>query len=177
MEAPGVEPVLNPHRGTEKHIVIEVEIALGQAGDVVNPRLDVPRVKSGQRCLGHQITVVHQRQAVGWPQPIGRLRIGHDVDMAVVGEKLFQRTQAVAQFMVVPKAPFHIAVAGHGGTGIRGELLQGRLALGTPVRIVPVNPQINDVDGRIVGHVCVGFFEVAESSSGSARAFSIPALV
>ena len=96
--------------------------------------------------------------------------------MAVVRKKLFQRTQAVTQLVVVPKAPFHIAITGHGGTGIAGELLQGRLAFGTPIRIVPVNPQINDVDGRIVGHVCIEFFEVAESSSGSARQFSIPAL-
>jgi hypothetical protein len=44
-------------------------------------------------------------------------------------------------------------------------LLQGRLALGTPGRIVAVNPEINDVDGRIwLGMMALGFLKKARQS-------------
>ena len=118
----------------------------------MNPRFNVARVKGRQRGLGHQLTVVHQRQSVRGAQPVRRLRIGHDVHMAVLREKFLQRPQAVAQFMVVPKAALHIAVTRHGRARVAGQLRQSSLALGSPARIVAVHPQINHVN-RLVGQM------------------------
>jgi hypothetical protein len=41
MKTVGMEPVLHLHRRAKKHIVIEIEIPLGQTWNVVNPGLDV----------------------------------------------------------------------------------------------------------------------------------------
>jgi hypothetical protein len=64
MKTLGVKPVAQLHRSAKEHVIVEIKVTLGQAGDVVNPGLDVARVKCGQGRLGHQITVVHQGQAV-----------------------------------------------------------------------------------------------------------------
>ena len=115
----------------------------------MNPRLDVARIEGGQRSLGHQIAVVYQCQTVRGAQPIRRLGIGDDVNMAVLGEKLFQGTQAVAQLMVVTKTPLHIAVTRHGSASVLGQLRQSDFTLGSPNGVIAIDPQVHHIDGRI----------------------------
>ena len=72
--------------------------------------------------------------------------------MAVLREKLLERPQAVAQFVVVPKAALHIAVTRHGRARVVEQLRQSRLALGPPTRIIAIDPQIHHVN-RVVTQV------------------------
>ena len=104
-----------PHqRVRQKNIVVEVKIPLRQAGNMVNVRLDITRVKSGQIGRGHQVAMVNDLYTIRVTQPVGGLRIRDDVNLPVLGEIVLKRTQAVAQLFVVAKPALNIAVKRQG---------------------------------------------------------------
>lgn len=67
-------------------------------------------------------------------------------------EKLIQGSQAVAQFVVVTKAPFHIAKSCHGAVAVVAQLVGCLLTLETPLAVLAIDPEVHDVDGRSVLH-------------------------
>jgi hypothetical protein len=94
-DAVGVEEAGRHDRATEEHVVVEVDEVLGQAGNVVQLRLDRVRVERRQRAaVTEEIAVRDDRQArVVQPQPWRHLVGGDEVDVADPRREVGQRPQ------------------------------------------------------------------------------------
>ena len=141
-----IEPIVQTNRRNEEHVIVQIEIALRQAWNVVNVRLNVARVEGGQCGKRNELMVINQSDVIGSLKPIGHLPISHDVDVAVLRKKFFKCAQTEAQFIIVAVPAFNIAKDGNAGSVYSGQITRMLLTLCAPFIIFAVDPQVNDVN-------------------------------
>ena len=146
------EPVACVDWRTEEHIVVEVKIPFGKRRDAMNVRLDVSGVEGRQPGGRDQVPVVDERDAVRRPQPGGCLGVGHDVDVAVGREEPLQRPQAVAKFVVVPETAFDVGIQCQGVAPAGAQGCGSTVAASSPGGVAAVDPEVDDIDGRVRLH-------------------------
>ena len=132
-------------RAAEEHVVVEVEVVLGEPVEVVQLRLDRVGVEGREAPAGaEQVGVVHHGQPrVVRPQPGGHLVVGHQEDLADPRRVHLQRAERVAQLVVGRVAR---VVGGELVQRCAAELPQGPVAPFLPGGVAAVDPGVDDVD-------------------------------
>lgn len=100
-------------RATQKNIVIEVDIVLGQAGQAVQKRFDNMGIKGGQVFVRDKIPMIHKADfRVSLFEPGRALPVRNQMDGAQPRGIGFKREQGIAQFPVVAVTPGFYLFAG-----------------------------------------------------------------
>ncbi len=139
----GVEEILRSCRGGEQHVVVEVQITLRQAWNVMQLRFDGVGVVHRQRGrISEDVAVVDHRESIILSEPRGLLLVGDDPDVIhPVGEHL-DGAQRIPQLVAALEAGIDRGVA-----GVVAQVLAQRLGFASPPRrIVAIHPGVDHVD-------------------------------